>query len=95
MLVDKDQIVETADHDFASITLVPTVVTIHDLPAPIDQSWYRGQPYVYIKINATEPLSALRNAAEIKEVLVKKFWQQGKYPSHLGYIYRWGSRASD
>ena len=63
VLVAKDQIIETADHDFSSITLVATVVTIHNIPASIDQSWYRGQPYVYIKINATEPSSALRNAA--------------------------------
>ena len=42
VLVAHDQTVQSTDHDFAAITLVPTVVMIHDLPPAIDQSWHRG-----------------------------------------------------
>ena len=55
VLVAHDQVVQSADHDCTAITLVPTVVMIHDLPP----SWYHGQPYIYVKIMATELSSAL------------------------------------
>ena len=54
VLVANDQIVESADHYFASITLVLTVVILHELTNSIVKSWYRGKPYVYVKITATE-----------------------------------------
>ena len=38
VLVASDQVLQSVDHDFAAITLVPTVVMIHDLPPTIDQS---------------------------------------------------------
>ena len=72
VLVAKDQIVQSADHHFASITLVSTVVMIHDLPSSVDWSWYRGKPYVYIKITATEPSPAMQNSVEIERALIKK-----------------------
>ena len=66
-------LVWSADHDFASITLVPTAVVIHDLPSSADQSWYRSKPYVYIKITRTESSSAIRNSIEIEWALIKNF----------------------
>ena len=73
-------LVQSADHDFAAITLVPTVVMIHDLPPKIDQSWYRGQPYIYVKITATEPSSALRNSVGIENALIKKYGTKEHIP---------------
>ena len=74
---------QAANHDFASITLTPTVTLLHDFPEKIDGLWYRGQPYVYLKITATEPSTAIRNAAEIKEVLLSKYGCKEEVPPIL------------
>ena len=86
MRVVKDQIFQSANHDFASIPLVPTVVMIHNLPSSVDQFWYHSKPYVYIKITATEPSSAIRNSVEIERVLIKKFGTKENIP--IVIIYR-------
>ena len=44
----------------------------HTIPNKVDDSWYRGKPYVFLKITATEPSTALRNAAELKDVLLTR-----------------------
>ena len=74
---------QAADHNFASITLIPTIILLHDAPEKIDGSWYRGQAYVYLKITATEPLTAMCNAAEIKEVLLSKHGCKEEVPPIL------------
>ena len=76
----RDQVVQSADHDFAAITLVPTVVIIHDLPPTTDQSWYHGQLYIYVKITATEPLSPLQNSIEIENALINKYGTKENIP---------------
>ena len=80
VLVAHDQVVQSVDQDFAAITLVPTVVMIHDFPPTIDQSWYRGHLYIYVKITATEPSSALRNSVEIENALIKKYGTKENIP---------------
>ena len=80
LLVVKDQIIQSADHDFTYIMLVPIVVIINDLPSSFGQSWYHGKPYVYIKITETEPSSAVRNSVEIKRALMKKFCTKENIP---------------
>ena len=84
--VPKDQIFQSANHDFASIPLVPSVVMIHNLSSSVDQFWYRSKPYVYIKITATEPSSAIRNLIEIERALIKKFGTKENIP--IVIIYR-------
>ena len=54
---------KSADHDFSKI-LIPTVVLLHDVLESIDQSFYRETPYIYMKVHATGPSSAIRNAKE-------------------------------
>ena len=71
-LVAHERIVQAADHDFLVITLTPTVVLMNEIPQKADDSWYRGKPYLFIKITATELSSAIRNAAELKKTLLKK-----------------------
>ena len=71
-LVAYERIVQAADHDFLVITLTPTVVLMNEIPQKADDSWYRGKPYLFIKITATELSSAIRNAAELKKTLLKK-----------------------
>ena len=84
VLVAEGQVLQAADHDFASITLTPTVILLYDVPEKIDGSWYRGQrPAVRLKITATEPSTAIRNAAEIKEVLLSKYVCKEEVPPIL------------
>ena len=64
---------QSTDDDFSPLTLIPTVVLSHEIPDDVNRSWYRGQPYVFIKVSATEPSSALRNAAELKSVLIARY----------------------
>ena len=65
VIVAKDQIIKSANHDFASIMLVPTVVMIHNFPSSVDQSWYHGKPYVHTKITATEPSLVIQYSVQI------------------------------
>ena len=52
----------------SSITLIPVVGLSHDISDEVDKSCYCGIPYVYLKIEATDPSSALRNAAEVENI---------------------------
>ena len=65
LLVAHGQSLQASDHDFSKISLVPTIVLIHEIPNSMGESFYRRIPYVYLKIHATEPSSAIRNAKEI------------------------------
>ena len=56
VLVAHGQIVQAADHDFSSITLTPTGLLMNEIPENIGDSWYRGKPYVFLKITATNYL---------------------------------------
>ena len=76
VLASKEQVFQVADHDMSSIMLIPTVGLSHDIPDEVDKSWYRGIPYVYLKITATDPSSAIRNAAEVEDILTHNY--QGK-----------------
>ena len=73
VLVAHGQIVEAADHEFSSITLIPTVVLMNEILEKVDDSWYWGKPCMFIKITATESSSVMRNAAELKETRLKKY----------------------
>ena len=57
----------------SSITLIPTVGLSHNIPDEVDKSWYRGIPYVYLKIMATDPSSALRTATEVEDILTHRY----------------------
>ena len=72
VLVTQEQVVQAADDDFSSITLTATVVLMNEITEKGGNSWYRGKTYLLIKITATEPSSAMRNATELKETLLKK-----------------------
>ena len=76
VLLSKEQVFQIANHDMSSIILIPTVRLSHDIQDEVDKSWYCGIPYVYLKIMTTDPSSALRNAAEVKDILTHCY--QGK-----------------
>ena len=83
VLVAHGQSLQASDHDFSKISLVPTVVLIHEIPNSIHESFYRGIPYVYLKIHATEPSSAIRNAKEIANALIEKYKGKENIPPML------------
>ena len=60
-----------------------TVVLSHDIPNKVSESFYRRTPYVYLKIHATEPSSAIRNAKETADVLIKKYESKENVPPIL------------
>ena len=71
MLLAQGTFLQATNHDHALSTLIPPVLLSHKIPNKIDNSWYRGVLYVYLKLAA--PSSALRNTAEVKQVLTSKF----------------------
>ena len=75
-----NQVVKSADYDFASMTLIPIVILVHDISDEVNKS--RGHAHIYMKISATEP-SALRNAAEIENVVIQRYGRRGLMPPIL------------
>ena len=63
--------------------LTPAVILINDIPESIEKSWYRGKACVGIKMTATDPSSALRNATEIAKVLINKYGSKEAVPPIL------------
>ena len=53
---------------------------IRDFSSSVDQSWYQGKTYVYIKTTATEPSSATQISVEIERALIKKFGTKESIP---------------
>ena len=54
VLVANKYAAQLADHNF-SLIITPTVALMNDIPLKVDNSWYTNQPYVLLKITATEP----------------------------------------
>lgn len=54
LLVNKNA-AQLAYHNFSSLTTTPTVALMNDIPPKADDSWNLDQPYMRLKITATEP----------------------------------------
>ena len=61
---------EVSDHDFTRFSIVPSVTIFIYIPERIEEPWYRGQVYVGYKDIAFEPLSDLRHAKELSNLLI-------------------------
>ena len=72
MLAGKNKVFQVADHDFSNLSLTPTVILINHISESVEDSWYRGEPNVLLKITAISPFSASRNAQEVADVLIAK-----------------------
>ena len=83
VLVARNEAFQVGDHDFSTISLIPTVILINDIPESIEKSWYHGKACVGIKMTATNPSSALRNLTEIAKVLINKYGSKGAVPPIL------------
>ena len=42
VLVGLNQTYQVGDHDFSTVSLIPTVILLNDIPEKVDGSWYRG-----------------------------------------------------
>ena len=59
VLVGNNESFQEDNHYFSTISLIPTVILVNDIPERVDESWYRGKACVGIKISATGPSIAL------------------------------------
>ena len=73
MIVATNQLLQTADHGFRIISVMSTVALLHHIPADVEDSWYNGIPNIYLKLHATEPSTAARNAKEIADVIIDHY----------------------
>ena len=83
VLVGLNKTYQVGDHDFSTVSLISTVILLNDIPEEVDGSWYRGKSMVSLKITATDPSSALRNAKEIANVLIEKYDTKENVPPVL------------
>ena len=83
VLVAQNQSYQVGDHDFSLISLTPTVILLHDIPDEVEGSWYRGKPHVLLKVTASCPSTALRNAREIANMLVSYYGSKEDVPPVL------------
>ena len=73
VLIATNQLLQAADHDFLTISVMPTVMLLHHIPADVEDSWYCGIPDIYLKLHAMEPSTAVRNAKEIANVIIDHY----------------------
>ena len=60
---------QVGEHDFAKLSLIPSVVLKLIIPSTVEESWYRGSVFVGLKEHAFDPSSALRHITELHNVL--------------------------
>ena len=72
VLVGNNESFQVGDHDFSTIILFPTVIFVIDILK--EQTNHDVvEKCVGIKISATDPSTALRNATEVANILIEKF----------------------
>ena len=67
VLVGNNESFQEDNHYFSTISLIPTVILVNDIPERVDESWYREKACV------GDPSTALQNATEVANVLIEKF----------------------
>ena len=82
-VVGRNEVFRVADHDFAKLSLIPTTILINEVPSTVDGSWYRGTPYVGVKVTALQSSTALRNVREISDRLILKHGNKEEVPPVL------------
>ena len=83
VLVGKNEVFQIADHDFSNLSLIPTVILINHISESVEDSRYRGEPNVLLKITVISPSSALSNAREVVDVLIAKYGSIEQIPPAL------------
>ena len=67
VLVGNNESFQEDNHYFSTISLIPTVILVNDIPERVDESWYREKACV------GDPSTALQNATEVANFLIEKF----------------------
>ena len=67
------------------LEIIPSVILLNNIPDSVDDSWYRGKPSVLLKITALSPSTALRNAREVADMLIKHHGSKEAVPPVLIY----------
>ena len=83
VLSGRNEVFRVADHDFAKLSLIPTTILINEVPSTVDGSWYRGTPYLGVKVTALQSSTALRNAREIAGCLILRYGSKEVFPPVL------------
>ena len=86
VLIATNQLLQAADHDFLTISVMPTVMLLHHIPADVEDSWYCGIPDIYLKLHAMEPSTAVRNAKEIANVIIDHYGGKKKLVTPISGI---------
>ena len=72
---------------------------MNEIPEKVDDLWYRGKPYVFIKNTAMEKSCTMRNAAVLNETLLTKYrtielipsiiilYTDGRPEHHTNFLY--------
>ena len=66
-----------------NLSLISTIILINHISESIEDSWYRGEPNVLLKITAISPSSALRSTREVADVLIAKYGSIEQIPPAL------------
>ena len=72
VLFEKNEVFQTADHEFLNLSLISTIILINHISESIEDSWYRGEPNVLLKVTAISPSSALKSMQEVADTLIAK-----------------------
>ena len=69
VLVSIGKVFEVCDHDFTKFSMTPSVALHVEIPKYIEQTFYDGDVYVWLKESAFEASSPYRHAAEMNQIL--------------------------
>ena len=69
VIVSKNNAFKVADHDFTKCGIIPSVTMLCNIPATIEESFYRGQVYIGLKDPIFQPSDSLRHMAELYNIL--------------------------
>ena len=83
VLDGKNEVFQVANHEFSNLSLIPTVTLINHINESFEDSWYRGELNVLLKITAISPSSALKNAREVGDVSIVKYGSVEQIPPAL------------
>lgn len=69
VIVSKNKAFKVADHDFTKCGIIPSVTMLCEIPATIEESFYRGQVYISLKDPIFQPSDSLRHMTELYKIL--------------------------
>ena len=71
VLLATNESYQVSDYDFTKINMIPTVILLNNIPEKVKDSWFRGKPYILLKITVILPSTSLQNARQVADALIK------------------------